>query len=369
MGSSKKWVMAVVFVGMVAGGYLAVQTFMSPSPAAESPKGPPKRPPTMVEAVPVRTGMLAQEVDAVGSLEANESVLIRSEMAGRITAIHFSEGRKIESGAILIAIDSAEYQAQVDQITASLELAQLNFERSERLRKEDMVSPQAYDESHARLKEAQANLALAKTRLAKTEIRTPFAGRLGLRQVSPGDYVQAGQVIVNLEDIDSIKLDFRIPEKYLSKIRSGQKVRVEVDAFPEKDFSGKVFAIDPRIDDTTRTILLRARIPNPGGKLRPGMFARVALVVEERSNALLIPEQAIVPEGSKKYVYRIEDGKAFRVLVSIGLRRKGEVEITGGLGAGDLIVTAGQMKLRDGSPVRVAGSMTEKPGGPPKEGK
>jgi len=319
--------------------------------------------------VPVRTGMLAQEVDAVGSLEANESVLIRSEIAGRITTIHFSEGRRVQSGVILISIDSAEYQAQFDQITASLELARLNFERSERLQKANMVSPQAYDEARARLKEAQANLALAKTRLAKTTIQTPFAGWLGLRQVSPGDYLQVGQVIVNLEDIDSIKLDFRIPELYLSKVRSGQKVRIEVDAFPEQEFTGEIFAIDPRIDETTRTILLRARIPNPGGKLRPGMFARVALVVKERSDALLIPEQAIVPEGSKKFVYRIENGKARRVLVSIGLRRKGEVEITEGLGVGDLIVTAGQMKIREGSLVRVAGSMTEKPGGPPKEGK
>ncbi|MEW6325623.1 MAG: efflux RND transporter periplasmic adaptor subunit, partial [Nitrospirota bacterium] len=319
--------------------------------------GPPAMP---VETALVKTGTVREEVGTVGTLQANESVIIRSEIAGRIRQIHFSEGQNVEQGRLLVSIDPAELQAQYEQAAAALELSRLNYERATLLHEEQLISQQAYDELATKLKEAQANLTLAKTRLDKTMIQAPFSGRLGLRQVSPGDYVQPGQAIVNLEDLDPLKVDFRVPELHVKRMHIGGAVQVGVDAFPDENFAGSVYAIDPRIDQATRTLVVRARIPNEKGRLRPGMFARVNAVLAERPDALLVPEQAIVPMGADKFVYRVVDGKAALTKVTIGQRRAGEVEIVDGVKPQETVVTAGQTKLFDGAAVMVMG-----PGGGP----
>jgi membrane fusion protein (multidrug efflux system) len=306
-----------------------------------------------VEALPVRLDTVIESASAVGTLQANESVLFRSEIAGRISAIHFLEGQFIKKDEVLLELDSTEYLAQVAQIKATVELNRMNFERAKQLHKEELISQQAYDEIETKLKESQASLVLAQARLDKTVIRAPFGGRLGLRQVSLGDYVQPGQTIVNLEDLSSLKVDFRVPEIYMARIKTGQQVDVRVDAYPDKAFSGKIYAIDPRIEEASRTILIRARIPNPEVKLRPGMFARVGIALVERSHAILVPEQAVVPMGQDNFVFRVVDGKAALTKIKIGLRRVGEVEILEGLTSADTVVTAGQMKIRDGAPVMV----------------
>ena len=351
MKNHARWIWIAVFITAIGSTIWAVTFYRRDAATQPSAAGPSRAMP--VEAAPVKIGPVVQEVAAVGTLQANESVVIRSEITGRISAIEFSEGRAVDEGSVLIRIDPTEYQAQVEQIKAGVELNQMNYGRAEQLNKEKLVSPQAYDEVVTKLKESKANLALAQARLDKTTIRAPFSGRLGLRQVSPGDYVQPGQAIVNLEDIDSIKVDFRVPETYLAKVRTDLPVNVRVDARPERLFAGRIYAIDPRIDDASRTILLRARIPNPGGELRPGMFARVNLVLGERLNALLIPEQAVVPMGDAKFVYRIVDGRAVLAPVKIGQRLEGRVEIVEGLKADDVVVTGGQMKIMDGAPVMV----------------
>ncbi|MBI2784253.1 MAG: efflux RND transporter periplasmic adaptor subunit, partial [Gammaproteobacteria bacterium] len=270
-------------------------------------------------------------------------------------------GQAVDEAAVLVTIDPSEYRAQLEQNAAVVQLNELNYQRAKQLNEEKLISPQAYDESLAKLKESQANLALAKARLDKTTIRAPFAGRLGLRQVSPGDYAQPGRAIVNLEDIDSIKVDFRIPESYLAKVRADLPVNVRVDARSDRAFAGRIYAIDPRIDEASRTILLRARVPNPGGELRPGMFVRVTLVLGRRPDALLIPEQAVVPMGDAKFVYRIVDGKAVQAQVNIGQRLEGLVEIVEGLNANDTVVTGGQTKIFEGAPVMIIDSPAAKP--------
>jgi len=229
-----------------------------------------------------------------------------------------------------------------------------------------LLSQQAYDELAAKLKEAEANLAVSKARLDKTTIQAPFNGRLGLRQVSPGDYLQPGQAIVNLEDLDPLKVDFRVPESYVGRIKDGGAVQVTVDAMPDLRFKGIVYAIDPKIDAATRTLVVRAQVPNAEERLRPGMFVRVGVVLADRANAILIPEQAIVPVGTDKFVYRIIDGKALLTKVTLGQRRMGEVEIVTGLGAADTVITGGQNKpmIFDGAPVMVIPS-GDGPAGPP----
>ena len=314
-----------------------------------------------VEAAPVKAGTVSEEVETVGTLQANESVVIRSEIAGRIIGIDFSEGQAVQDGSVLVRIDPAEYKAQAEQAGAVLQLNQMNYDRARQLNEEKLLSPQAYDEIVAKLKESQANLALFQARLDKTTLRAPFSGRLGLRLVSPGGYVQPGQAIVNLEDIGAIKIDFRIPEVYLGRVHTGQTVNLQADAMPERMFEGQIYAIDPRIDDASRTILLRAHVPNPRGDLRPGMFARVKLVLAKRPNAILIPEQALVPMGQDQFVYRIVDGKAALTKVKIGRRLEGLVEIVEGLRTNDTVVTGGQTKIFEGAPVMVIDPSAAKP--------
>ena len=306
-----------------------------------------------VEAARVRVGTVADEVGAVGSLQANESVVIRSEIPGRISEAHFTEGRAVAKGDRLFTLDPAEAAAQVAQIAATVELNRSNLERAKPLVAAQMISPQDFDQLAAKLKESEASLAVAQERLNKATIRAPFGGRVGLRQVSPGDYVQPGQVLVNLEDLTAMKADFRVPETVIGRIAAGRPVTIRVDAFPGQVFRGAIRAIEPRLDEATRTILVRARVDNPGGQLRPGMFARVTVALGERPNAVLVPEQAVVPMGDEAFVYRVVDGKAVMVKVVIGQRRGGEAEVVSGLTADDTVVTAGQMKIRDGAPVTV----------------
>lgn len=306
-----------------------------------------------VEAAAATSDTLDVELTAVGSLFANESVVIRPEIIGRIAEIHFEDGQWVEQGDPLVTLDQATYRARVAESEANLRLAELSFERSNQLLQKNLGSRQQFDEDAARLAQARAELAVTKEQLAKTVLKAPFVGKLGLRRVSPGDFVQAGQDIVNLEDIRSLKLDFQVPETYLTQVEPGLILRVRSDAVPDETFAGKVYAVSPRLDTASRSVLLRARVDNPNGRLRPGLFVRVKLRIAHHENAVLIPEEALWPIGERVFVYRVADGKAELTPVTTGFRRPGEVEITEGVAAGDVVVIGGQMKLRSGAPVVV----------------
>ncbi|MCI0507471.1 MAG: efflux RND transporter periplasmic adaptor subunit [Gammaproteobacteria bacterium] len=314
------------------------------APAGGKPGGPPPMP---VEVARVSQGTVNIDISAVGTLQANESLIIRPQLSGRIEAIHFNEGQAVKKGAVLFSLDASEYRAQVAESEATVKLAQLKFNRSQDLLKKNLISQQQYDEDAAKADEAAAQLALYKDRLDKTVIRAPFSGVTGLRKVSPGDVVQQGQELVSLEDINLLKLDFRAPEVYLPELKSGLDVTVVTDAFPNEIFNGKVYAIAPRVDEASRSVLLRARITNDRGVLRPGLFAKVVLRLASRENALLIPEEALWPVGNKMFVYRVVDGKAMMNPIKTGNRLKGQVEILDGLSKDDTVITAGQMKLRN----------------------
>lgn len=346
------WITLIILIILGVLGFYGAPKFISAqgeAPTLRQQGGPPRA--TPVEVALVLTGTVSVDISAVGSLLANESVVIRPEIAGRITDVHFSEGQKVNKSDELITIDATELRAQVAESASAVKLNQLSFDRAKELSERKLMSRQEYDQAQANLSESRARQNLNEARLSKTILSAPFDGVLGLRKISPGDYVQPGEDIVNLDDIGSLKLDFRIPEIYLPRIKTGQPVEVHVDAFPDAAFMGEVYAIEPGIDVVTRSILLRARVPNEDSKLRPGMFARLTLTLDERPNALLIPEQALVPEGNERIVFRVVDGKAVRQKVIIGQRRAGEVEIREGLNPGDTVVTAGQMKIRDGAAV------------------
>ena len=319
---------------------------------AQAPKDTAKVPPAMpVKAAAARIAPAVDEVGAVGTLRADEAVTIRPEIAGRIAEIRFNEGQSIARGALLVKLDQAELAAVLASSAAQAQLDRQRLERSEDLFKKSFISQQALDEARSGYARSAAKQKEDEARLAKTEMRAAFPGVAGLRQVSEGQYVAAGTDIARLEKIDQLKLDFRIPEAFIGKLRAGQPVKVLVDAYADRVFPGSVYAIEPGVDDQTRTILLRARVANPELRLRPGMFARVQAQLGVREKAIWIPEAAIVPKGRDSYVFRVAEGKADLVRVQTGARKVGEVEIVKGLGAGDLVVTEGTQKIGPGSAV------------------
>jgi membrane fusion protein, multidrug efflux system len=306
--------------------------------------------------IPVKTArVLAATVTdmgtAVGTLRANESVMVRPEIEGRISTIHFQEGQQVKKGALLVSLDDAEVRAQLAAAQAALALAQRKVARTEELVAKNFVSRQALDEDRERLKAGQARVRELEAVLAKYRIYAPFAGQMGLRLVSPGAYVDKGDDIADLTDFRTIKLDVRIPQVYFPMIRIGLPVQARVDAYPGEVFLGVVYAYSPALDNETRSVLVRVRIDNPDGRLRPGMFAKVSAQLASRENSMVIPEQAIVPMGGESFVFKVVQGKAQLTKVVTGARRPGGVEIRQGLKPGDVIVLEGQIKLRPGVPV------------------
>ena len=321
---------------------------------AGAPAGGP--PPVTVEAAKVVTSPMPQTIIAVGSLRSDESITLRPESAGRISEITFQEGQRVAKGVPLVKLDPAIPQAELSQAKANLTLAKSKFDRAVDLAQRSFISGQAKDEAENNFKVAEASVQLAQAKLAKTDIRAPFSGIIGLRSVSVGDYVKEGADLVNLEAIDPLKVDFRVPETYLRQIQVGQALQITLDALPGKSYDGKVVAVNPLIDTAGRSVVIRAQVGNQDTTLRPGMFARVRLITKDQADAMVVPEQALVPQGNEQYVFKVMDGKVARVKVETGQRRDSKVEVLSGLAAGDMVVTAGQLKIRDGATVRVAGA-------------
>lgn len=344
---------------LAAAAYYGNRVAATPSAAAGAPAGnkasggPPGAMAVGVEAVKVELTTLPDDVAAVGTLLANESVILRPEIAGRIARIEFTEGMPVAKGALLVALDASTQAADLQQARANLALSQANYKRTVELLEKKFVSERSKDEAAANLKVQQAVAAQAEARLSKTRIVAPFAAVAGIRNVSVGDYVKEGQDLVNLEDISILKVDFKLPERYFSRVATGQEVELSTDARPAETFKASIAAVDPLIDSSGRAVALRAHLSNADAKLRPGMFVRVRLIFGSRKDVMIVPEETLVPSGSDQYLFRISDGKAERVKVGVGVRRGTQVEITQGVRPGDLVVTAGQLKLRDGAPVKV----------------
>lgn len=339
-------VIAVIVLLLAGGGWYVGKRMMGGVAAPQMGGGLP------VEIATVTPRTLDITIDSVGTLAANESLILRPETEGRITAIKFVEGQPLKKGSVLFQLDDRLVRAEVKQAEANLQLARLNYDRFQTLSKTGAATKQKFDESRANLGVAQANADMAKTNLAYTQIVAPFDGVVGLRKVSPGDYVTKGQELANFVSYDPMKVDFSIPETQANVLKANQQIDITVEAIPGKKFTGNVYALDPQLDVSGRAVSLRATIPNSEMELKPGYFARVLLTVERRENALVIPESAIVPQGDSKNVYKVEeDGTANLVPVTIGKRIDGQVEVTQGLTAGDRVVTSGQIKMHPGMKV------------------
>lgn len=347
-------ILTAVFAALVVSWSLTMRLAGRPtSQPAES--GEFSAPSVLVDVASVTVGPITHSISAVGTLQAVASVMIRPEVPGLVRRVRFADGQAVEQGAVLIELDQEELQAQAAQATAQEQIARLTYNRLKRLsgQQTTIVPPQQLDEVRMTLQAAEANTILYTTRLKKTTIRAPFSGVVGLRRISAGDYVQPGQDLVNLEDLRMLHVDFKVPEVWLSRLATRQHLHLVTDAFPDQVFPGEVSAIDPRIDVVNRTVSVRAAVPNPDGRLRPGLFATVHLTLGQQPDALLIPEEAVFLQQDKTFVFRIEDAMVHLTEVQLGLRERGLVQILSGLAAGNRVVRTGQHKLNDGTWVLV----------------
>lgn len=313
---------------------------------AQKPRGLP------AEVIKVQAGPLTHELSAVGTLEAWESATIRPEQSGLIKAIVFEESQAVKKGDVLFELNADSYRAEVAQANARVRLSQNEYNRAEKLLARKVGSENDRDSTLAQLRVDEAQLEVAKTLLNKMTIKAPFDGVVGLRNVSPGDYVTAGQDLVQLSDITKIKVEFSLPETALSQIKKGQVVKLNIAAFPQEAFLGEIYAIAPSADPKSHSIKVKAKLENTNGQLRAGLFSTITIQLNTEDNALMIPEQAIIPNNKTFLVMRMDQQSTVSMVpVTLGIRRSGEVQIVSGISQDDVIVTAGHMKLRPGMPI------------------
>ena len=327
----------------------------SAAPGGRGFGGPAAGGPAAVEVAGVERVRLEDDALAVGSLRSNQGIVVRPEVSGRVAALGFADGQRIKRGQVLLRLDDTLQLAQLKQAEAQASIARTNLQRSRELVAQGFVSQSAVDQNAAALEVAQAQVALAQAQLARMTITAPFDGVAGIRSVNVGDYVKDGADVVGLEDISSLWVDFRLPERYVSRLRVGQPVELALDALPGRRFEAKVGALDAVLDANGRSVLVRARLANPDGVLRGGMFARVRVVFAVRENALVVPEAALVPMGEKQYVVKVVDdaggGKVGRrVEARVGQRLPGRAELLAGVAEGEVVVIAGHARLMRGEP-------------------
>lgn len=291
-------------------------------------------------------------LEAIGTVRSNEAVTITARVSDIVTEILFSDGDLVDAGDVLVRLSDARARAELAEARANLDDQEKQLKRIESLVATNALPQSQLDERRAMFNIAEARVRNREAALAEHEIEAPFAGVLGLRMVSLGSLVTPGTEITTLDDISTVRLDFSVPESFLSAVLPGQSVAARSVAFPEVEFEGDVRTISSRINPITRAVIVRAELPNPDHRLRPGMLLTINLE-RDRRQTLLIPEEAIVPIEDRAYTFLVDDGRASRVEVSTGARRPGLIEVTEGLEPGQIIVIDGAMRLRDGSEVRI----------------
>ena len=294
-------------------------------------------------------------IEAIGTSISNEAVSITSKLSNLVTAIHFRDGEMVKAGQVLVELDHAQTQAELAAATADFNNAVNQHNRSKELLATQALSKSQYDLLEAAMKTNEAKVAAAKARLADTYIRAPFGGHVGLRRVSLGALINPGTVITTLDDISQIKVDFSVPDNLVADVRPGQSLVATTAAYPSRRFVGKVLSADSRIEPSTRSFMVRGLVPNHDEALKPGMFLTVTLAKEQR-DALVVPEESLVPEQSKQFIYVLDGERVAKREVRVGRRNPGRAEIISGLKDGEHVVIEGTQKLRDGAAAREAGA-------------
>jgi membrane fusion protein (multidrug efflux system) len=364
--------LVLLLLGLIAGGLAFLKYRQIQGEMAQFSQA---RPPATVSAATVEPKRWQPRLSAVGNVQAVQGVMVNNQVAGQVERILFESGDQVKAGQALVQLDTDVDEADLEGLKASLNLAQTQLERNRQLLRERAVSQRDLDEATAALEQAQAGVESKSALIEKKTIRAPFDGQLGIRQVNLGQYLAAGSEIVALEALDPVYVDYALPERRLDKVEVGQSVEVTVTAYPDRVFKGEVQAISPAVNRETRNIQMRALLPNQEHLLRPGMFAKVATLLPEQDQVLTLPRQAITFNTYGDSVFLIQDGEGEqsgnlvvqRRQVTTGAVRGDEVEIVDGLKAGDRVVSAGQVKLRNGAEVTIVPDDEVTPAGAPAE--
>lgn len=347
MARSGKWIWTGALIGVVLTGALAG---CKPKSNGGGSGGGMEIPVVAAEA---KQQVLTESLSLVGTIAANEYVEVKSEMDGIVQEVLFREGEQVERGQLLVRLDDTKLAASLAESESSFRLSKANFDRAQQLFRDKLISQQEYDQAAATFDVNQATLDLKRRQLKDTRIYAPFAGTVGARFFSPGQVISRNTTLTLLVDTDPVKVEFHVPERFLSQVRVGQEIQLAVAAYPERRFSGQVYFVAPGLDPATRTALVKAELPNPGQELRPGMFANLNLALKVRDAAIVIPESALVLAQDRTSVFVIgADATVQPRAVSVGLRMPGRVEITEGLQSGERVVIEGIQKVRPGGKVR-----------------
>jgi membrane fusion protein (multidrug efflux system) len=348
--SLRKVILTTTVLGGVAGGY-AIFAPDSSSKVDDKAKATTQKPPAVVKVLALQPASLAQTLQVTGSVLANEEVELRSEISGRITALNFSEGTSVARGALLVKINDADLRATLKKQRVQEALALRDEQRSKSLLEQKLLSAEEYDAKLNTLETIRAEIERTESELAKTELRAPFSGTIGLRNVSNGSTVSPSTLIARVQQMDPVKVEFTVPERHAGAVRVGSPITFKVAGL-DQEFKGTVYAIEPKIDADTRTLRLRALAQNPGRVLVPGAFAKVQLELNRVENALSVPTSSIVPHIDGQKVYLLKNGKAVSQNVITGVRSDSSVQVLEGLKPGDSIITSGLLQLREGARVK-----------------
>ncbi len=364
-GTVKRMIIMLIIAAVVVGGVVGFNLFKTKM-IAKAIKGggiPPQTVSTMV----AKTSTWQPTVEALGTLRASEEASLSAEVGGLVTAITFDSGAKVRAGQPLVELNPSPLKAQLAQLEAQAALAEVNLKRDEAQLKVRAIAQAAVDNDAATLKSAQAQVSAQKALIAQKTINAPFSGQLGIRQVNLGQYLAPGAPVVTLQKLDPMEIDFTVPQNQIDLIHIGMKAGLQTSAVPGKTFEATVAAIEPQVDTNTRNLTVRARVPNPKGELLPGVFATVRITQGEPKDYVTLPNAAIAynPYGATVYIVKDEgkgtDGKpklsAEQRFVTTGSTRGDQVAIVDGVKPGETVVTAGQLKLRNGSPIIVNNSV------------
>lgn len=305
-----------------------------------------------VDGVVVQTSEFSSNLEITGGIEANEAVTLRSEVAGLVTGIYFKEGSNVSKGTTLVKINDRDIQAQLREALTRQNLSSSNENRAKQLLEKGAISQEEYDTSQAELQALKSQVQLIRAQLAKTTIIAPFSGKVGLRNISVGEYLTPNTTIANLLSTNPVKISFSIPEKYVSQLKTNSSISFNIDG-NNKTYTGKIFAIEPGINEQTRTLQIKALAQNPNNELLPGSFAKVKLSLSAIKDALLIPTEAVIPVLKGKVVYVSKNGKAQQVPIETGTRTADKILVLSGLNVGDTVLTTGAMALKPDAEVKV----------------
>lgn len=344
---------SIILIVVILGALLIVPKLISEKNKTQTPSGPnTSQQEISADAFIIKEIDLENEVATVGTIIANEEVEIKSELTRKITGIYFKEGTFVPKGKVLFKLDDSDILARLRKLDLDEELNIKQQDREKQLLDKGLLTPDEYEVRETNIEKIKADIEVLEVELSKTEIRAPFSGVTGFRNVSIGSLVNNSNILTTIQDISRVKVDFSIPEKYIAVFRPGQDITFRVEGYDE-DFTGKVISYEPKLNESTRSIILRATANNKGSKLLPGSFVKVKLQLEDINNAVMIPTESVVPKLKGQSVFLYQNGLAVSKDVELGIRTEKEVQITSNLNIGDTVISTNILRLKPNSKVKL----------------